>query len=176
MKTTIAAILAVTSLLLPIRGPVQTHTIPWSVSGVGYEVSSASTTIVKSLVGQRFVGTLQGASSIIETGFLADTLFRTVATSVAERGGVPKEFMLEQNFPNPFNPSTTIQYGLPARSHVNLTVFNTLGQSVSILVNGEQEAGYHEVQFDASGLSSGVYLYRIQAGEFVQTKRLLLLR
>jgi hypothetical protein len=90
--------------------------------------------------------------------------------------GTPKEFSLTQNFPNPFNPSTTIRYGLPNRSHVTLSVFNTLGQSVSTLVNGEQEAGYHEVKFDGSGLSSGVYFYRIGTGSFVQTRKFLLLK
>ena len=160
----------------PIRGPAQTSTVPWSVNGTGFEVSSSSTTIVKSLVGQRFVGTLQGAGSIIESGFLADTLFRTVVSSVAERGEVPTEFVLQQNYPNPFNPSTTIQYALPSRSQVTLTVFNTLGQIVRELVNGDSEAGYHEVQFDATGLASGVYFYRMRAGDFVETKRLLLLR
>jgi hypothetical protein len=89
---------------------------------------------------------------------------------------LPTRFSLNQNFPNPFNPSTTIRYGLPARSHVSLTVFNTLGQQISVLQDGEQEAGYNEAQFNATNLSSGVYFYRIQAGDFVQTKRLLLLR
>jgi len=96
--------------------------------------------------------------------------------SVAEHNALPGEFRLMQNYPNPFNPSTTIRYGLPNRSHVTLTVFNTLGQQVAHLQNGEQEAGYHEVQFDGKNLSSGVYFYRIQAGDFVATKRLLLLR
>ena len=89
---------------------------------------------------------------------------------------MPDDFQLAQNYPNPFNPSTTIRYGLPGRSHVTLTVFNTLGQKVATLVEGELEAGYHEVQFDASALSSGMYLYRLSAGTFVQTKRSLLLR
>jgi photosystem II stability/assembly factor-like uncharacterized protein len=88
----------------------------------------------------------------------------------------PQEFALEQNYPNPFNPSTTIHYGLPGRSRVTLSVFNTLGQQVATIVQGEQEAGFHDVQFDASGLASGVYLYRLVAGSFVQTRRLLLLR
>jgi hypothetical protein len=89
---------------------------------------------------------------------------------------VPTLSTLEQNYPNPFNPSTTIRYGLPVRSHVTLTVFNTLGQQVATLVNGEIEAGFHEAVFDASGLASGVYLYRLQAGDFVQIRRLVLVR
>ena len=89
---------------------------------------------------------------------------------------MPRELSLHQNYPNPFNPSTTIRYGLPERSHVTLTVFNTLGQQVAKLVEGEMEAGYHEVKFDASPLSSGVYLYRLTAGEYVQARKLILLR
>ena len=98
-----------------------------------------------------------------------------VPESVTE-AAVPAEFALHQNYPNPFNPSTTIRYGLASRSQVTLTVFNTLGQQVATLVQGEQEAGYHEVQFDGSGLASGVYLYRLQAGDFVQSLKLTLLR
>ena len=96
----------------------------------------------------------------------------TVVESPSE---LPTTFSLEQNYPNPFNPSTTIRYGLTNRSHVTLTVYSTLGQQVTLLQNGEQEAGYHEVRFDGKNLSSGVYFYRIQAGEFVASKRLLLL-
>ncbi len=90
--------------------------------------------------------------------------------------GIPGDLVLMQNYPNPFNPSTTIRYGLPNRSHVMLTVFNTLGRQVAVLQNGEQDAGYHEVKFDGSGLSSGVYFYRMRAGSFVQQCRLLLLK
>jgi hypothetical protein len=100
----------------------------------------------------------------------------TPVTSVVVDQLIPVEFRLDQNYPNPFNPSTTIRYGLPNRSQVTLTVFNTLGQQVATLVNGEQEAGYHEVRFDAGGLSSGVYFYRLQAGNFVETRKLLLVR
>jgi hypothetical protein len=93
-----------------------------------------------------------------------------------DRDEKPLSYGLEEGFPNPFNPSTTIRFALPEKSHVTLLVFNTLGQQVAMLVNGEQEEGYHEVRFDASGLASGVYLCRMQAGEFVQIKRLLLMQ
>jgi hypothetical protein len=83
---------------------------------------------------------------------------------------------LEQNYPNPFNPSTTIRYALPHRSQVTLTVFNTLGQQVATLVAGEVDAGFHEVTFDASGLASGVYFYRLHAGGYTQIRKMLLVR
>ena len=86
----------------------------------------------------------------------------------------PNSPLLFQNYPNPFNPATTIRYGLPARSHVTLSVFNTLGQRVSTLVDDVEDAGYHDVRFDGMGLASGVYFYRLQAKDFVATKKLLL--
>ncbi|RPH80468.1 MAG: T9SS C-terminal target domain-containing protein [Nitrospiraceae bacterium] len=101
---------------------------------------------------------------------------RLTVTGVTAEEVLPVVYELAQNYPNPFNPSTAIRYGLPQRSHVTLTLFSTLGQQVAVLQEGEQEAGYHEAVFDASGLASGVYLYRLQAGDFVQARRLLLLK
>ena len=89
---------------------------------------------------------------------------------------VPFQFGLNQNYPNPFNPSTTIEYDLPAASQVKLSVYDILGREVSLLVNEKKNAGVHEVKFDGGGLSSGVYLYKIQAGDFVQTRKSLLVR
>jgi hypothetical protein len=81
-----------------------------------------------------------------------------------------------QNYPNPFNPSTVIRYAIPNRSLVTLAAFNTLGQQVAVLQCGEQDAGYHEVAFEAHGLPSGVYFYRLHAGSFFETKRCLLIK
>jgi hypothetical protein len=103
--------------------------------------------------------------------------FDTKILGVTDRNnGLPGEFLLEQNFPNPFNPTTLIRYRLSARSHVTMTVFNPLGQQVAILVNEVQEPGYHDVRFDASGLATGVYFYRLRAGEYVQSRMLILLK
>jgi hypothetical protein len=83
----------------------------------------------------------------------------------------PSGFSLGQNYPNPFNPSTTIQYAVPHRSHIILTICNTLGQEIAQLINGDIDAGYHEVPFDGAGLASGVHFYRLLPGEFVQTRK-----
>jgi hypothetical protein len=111
--------------------------------------------------------------------FWKDTIGMHVSEAVGiaqSEDGLPVAFRLGQNYPNPFNPSTTIRYDLPRRAHVSLSVFNTLGQQVASLVEGEEEAGYHEVQFDASQVSSGVYFYRLCAGKYVETKKMLLMR
>jgi hypothetical protein len=118
----------------------------------------------------------RGTDSTRVYGCLVDANTYTAVDRDPGLSKMPEQFSIAQNYPNPFNPSTTIRYGLPNRSHVTLTVFNTLGQQVATLVQGDQEAGYHEVRFDASGLSSGVYFYRLQAGTYVETRKLLLLR
>jgi hypothetical protein len=108
----------------------------------------------------------------------ADAVLTSLLTSVQDEklSVAPLGYSLLQNYPNPFNPTTTIRYGMPERSHVMLSVFNTLGQMVAVLEDGERAAGYHEVKFDGKGLSSGVYFYRIQAGTYVETKKLLIVR
>ncbi|HTY57327.1 MAG TPA: T9SS type A sorting domain-containing protein [Bacteroidota bacterium] len=91
-------------------------------------------------------------------------------------GQAPRLFTLHQNYPNPFNPSTTIRYDVPRAAFVSLSVYSVLGQEVARLVNGVEEAGYHEARFDASGLASGIYFYRMKAGDFVKTMKLVLTR
>jgi hypothetical protein len=89
---------------------------------------------------------------------------------------MPLDYRLYHNYPNPFNPSTTIRYQLPWRSHVTLTIFNVLGQKVALLADEIMEAGSHTVVFDASALPSGFYFYRLTAGDYVQTRKMVLMQ
>jgi len=97
--------------------------------------------------------------------------------SFAEDGSdLPNQFALKQNYPNPFNPTTVIQYQLPVASDVRLDVYDMTGRHVATLVNGQVSAGSHTVTFDGTNLSSGVYMYRLQAGEFQQVRRLTIIK
>jgi Secretion system C-terminal sorting domain len=87
-----------------------------------------------------------------------------------------KSYLLEQNFPNPFNPSTTIGYGIKEKSNVRIIILNSIGEEVALLVNEEKESGYHTIEFNAANLPSGVYFYTLIAGEFIQSKKMLLLK
>jgi hypothetical protein len=91
-------------------------------------------------------------------------------------GELPEGYSLDQNYPNPFNPTTTIRFSIPERSHVELVVYDALGDQIETLVNGEQEAGAYEVQFDARGLASGVYFYQIKSNSYTNTKKLVLMK
>ncbi|MBI5470948.1 MAG: T9SS type A sorting domain-containing protein [Ignavibacteriae bacterium] len=101
-----------------------------------------------------------------------------VATGVKERRqeGVASKFTLEQNFPNPFNPTTTISFQLPEGGNVSLKIYNLLGQEVATLVDEELESGIYAIPFDAKGLASGSYIYRMQAGNSIQTRKLTVLK
>jgi hypothetical protein len=88
----------------------------------------------------------------------------------------PAEFSLDQNYPNPFNPSTSIQYAIGSRQFVTLKVYDILGNEIAELVNEEKVAGKYEVNFNASALASGVYIYKIQAGSFINSKKMILLK
>ena len=88
----------------------------------------------------------------------------------------PKDYALYQNYPNPFNPSTTIKFAVPVKTRLRLTIYNSIGEKVKELFNGELDAGYHEMNFNASGLASGIYFYRLESDKFVQTKKLILLK
>jgi hypothetical protein len=89
---------------------------------------------------------------------------------------IPTEYALYQNYPNPFNPSTNIKYSVPETGSVKLSIYSVIGEQVAVLVDEIVQAGFYEVTFDASNLPSGAYFYRLQAGSFVVTKKMMLLK
>jgi hypothetical protein len=117
--------------------------------------------------------------AVRDSASAADTIEVSVdvIVSVADNGwGLPTEFSLGQNYPNPFNPVTHIRFGLPVASGVKIDIYNILGQNVMSLINDRKEAGYHVVEFNGNSLGSGIYIYRIQAGEFVEVKKMILMK
>ncbi|MFH0990667.1 MAG: T9SS type A sorting domain-containing protein, partial [bacterium] len=98
------------------------------------------------------------------------------AITTANEQLIPTVFSLDQNYPNPFNPSTTIRYGLPKDVKVTLDVYDLLGRKVASLVNAEQKAGYYSVVFQNRSFSSGVYIYRVAAGEYKASKKFVLIK
>jgi predicted GH43/DUF377 family glycosyl hydrolase/dienelactone hydrolase len=106
-----------------------------------------------------------------------DTTFSIIVGIEQQKGKqIPKEFSLYQNYPNPFNPSTSIEFDLPKTSEVTLNIFNILGEEVATLISGRLSAGSYSYDWDASGFASGVYLYHLTAGDFIATKKLILLK
>ncbi len=112
------------------------------------------------------------------TFFIIDDLsFTNNTTSVKNNlSQLPQSFNLSQNYPNPFNPTTTIDYQIPKQSHVRLSVYDILGNKVEDLVNENKSAGKYYINFNASSLSSGTYFYQLEAGNYMQTKKLILIK
>jgi hypothetical protein len=100
----------------------------------------------------------------------------TVTDVKTSAGILPSEYSLMQNYPNPFNPSTVIEYSIPQSGFVTLEIYNLLGEKVASLVNGMQEAGRYEVNFDASSFASGIYFYNLKSGSFNSVKKMLLMK
>jgi len=117
----------------------------------------------------------------ISDGSLSETKISTLITNptivgVEDNGSVPTTFNLHQNYPNPFNPTTLIKFEIPKESYVTLKVYNSIGKDVAELVNRELSAGQYQISFDAKNLPSGIYYYKLQAGEFTQTRKMLLVK
>jgi predicted secreted protein len=162
-------------------GTTQTATIKWdgvTVGTVQLPAKSDSTGLNVLAYPPAFAATTGSHTlSVTTSGVNLDyVILQKVVTGVGAENGLPGSFALEQNYPNPFNPTTTINYSLPKAANAQLIVYNLLGQRVATLVNEQQAAGNHVVQFDAKNLATGVYFYRLEAGSYVACKKMLLLK
>ena len=140
-------------------------------------LTTTSRTVGPLSPGATYYWRVWAANEIGFSNFSTTRQFSTSQVTSVDRseGGIPKEFRLSRNYPNPFNPSTIIGYALPKSENVSLTVYNTLGQVIATLVDGHKEAGFYQVTWNAT-VPSGIYFYRIRAGEFLETKRMILLK
>ena len=163
--------LGLAALLLAAASPaLAVIEMPRSVVGGGGGGGSGGAYLINGTVGQAAIGRLSGPSWLHEAGFWAGP---PVPTGAEELPAAP---WLGQNYPNPFNPTTTIAYGIPKAARVELALYDPTGRRVALLVDQEQEAGRQEFTLRAETLASGVYFYRLVAGDFRETRKLVLLK
>jgi len=181
----IMRMLAVAVVILPViceMGQAETK-IVWSSFCSGTISQSVKGTNIVSILGDPYVGSASAGNIVLTTGYGTYILSKGVVSGISNsKQGIPAVYSLSHNYPNPFNPSTTIEYGLPSDSKVRLTVFDVLGRNVATLYDGEQAAGFQRVRWNAP-VSTGVYFYRIEATstqnperKFVQVMKMLLIK
>lgn len=174
-----------------VTGIVRDASTHLPLNGTTVRILETGRTQVTTATGIYRYGNAAGVHNVVVTkgGYITDTLsivtpegttdtvhidlMQANTASVDDRTMTPSEFELRQNYPNPFNPRTMISYYLPVPASVTLTVYNTLGQKITTLVNAPQRSGEHYVEFDASALVSGVYYYTVNAGRFSATKKMI---
>ncbi|HEX3072767.1 MAG TPA: T9SS type A sorting domain-containing protein [Ignavibacteriales bacterium] len=117
-----------------------------------------------------------GDKIILGTYGNAKYIYIDNSIEVKDNGAQPDNFSLAQNYPNPFNPETKISFSLPQSGKASLKVYDMLGREVAELVNGQMEKGTHSINFNGRSLSSGVYIYRLQAGAFTESKKMILMK
>lgn len=144
--------------------------------GSGGGISAGSEVSVHSTFGQSFAGMSQNDSYIVGAGFWYAVQSSPVTSVERIDDMIPHRFRLDQNYPNPFNPSTTIKFAIPEQKHVILVVYDLMGREVATLIDEQLAPGEYTAVFDAGGIASGMYLYRIQAGSHITTRRMILLK
>jgi hypothetical protein len=127
-------------------------------------------------VGQMYTVTVKATDGTLTTKTSQTIAASTTITGVARVNTMPTEYNLSQNYPNPFNPTTSIQFSIPKESFVKLSVFNVIGQRIQVLVNQNMSAGNYKVNFDASKLNSGMYIYRIETADYTSVRKMLLVK
>jgi hypothetical protein len=160
----------------PSLAPSQTPGIHWWSLDGGFQYSPGSGVAVIATGGQNAAGVMQGDNLRLTAGFLAHPGTGAAVLGIPADPGLPAEFSLAQNFPNPFNPTTLVRYQLPVVSEIRLSIFDLLGREVDVPVHGVQPPGTYEVRWNAAGMASGVYFYRLTAGDFVQTRKMVVVK
>ncbi len=147
-----------------------------SFSSLFYKDSTSDTsmTVAGISAGMQYYWRVQ-AENVTGRSSWSDSNF-TLTDVKDVKAGIPTEYSISQNYPNPFNPTSRIEFGVPRKSQTKIIVYDLLGREIQTLVNEELEAGYYEINVDASNLPSGVYFYRIRSGNFVQTRKMILLK
>lgn len=171
IKNIILAIL----LLLPTEFILSQNQISYLVIGSGGGKISGTTNIMNITLGEPMVGKMSSPTNTTYIGFWS-VYQQDVLTAVEGEEELPLQYKLEQNYPNPFNPSTLIKFAVPERSKVLIKIYNITGEEIETLVNEEKDRGWYEIKFNKAGLSSGIYIYRMQAGSYVSTKKMMLVK
>jgi hypothetical protein len=153
----------------------QSSHIPWSSFSSSFGNSGTPSAKLITSAGEPFVGLSGNGNTRVISGFL--TFSQTQITGLKnEPGLIPIVWKLEQNFPNPFNPSTTINYQISKPGLVTLKIYDILGREIATLINENKVAGFYEINFDASKLASGIYIYQLKSNNFVSSKKMILLK
>ncbi len=172
-----SAFLLLSVLLLFLFSGILTaqNKIPFSVLSSGGERQSNANYVITGTLGQANTDLSTTTNFRLQSGFW-HLYYQDVVVNVEDEDILPLTYKLEQNYPNPFNPSTVIKFAVPQRTRVLVKIYDILGGELSTLVNEELDAGWYEETFNATALSTGVYIYRIQAGTYVNTKKMLLIK
>jgi hypothetical protein len=153
----------------------QSSQITWSDFSGAFGTSASGNTVVTSSAGFSFSGETQNESSEIMSGFLID--YNMIITGIEDNQSIlPSVYRLNQNYPNPFNPSTIINYQIPEQGFVTIKVYDILGKEIKTLVNENKPVGSYNIRFNASDLSSGIYIYQIRVNNFVQSRKMMLMK
>jgi len=163
-------------LLFLVQSSQAQNKISSNVLGNGGTTISGNSNRISGTLGQNLIGVSSNANNTSNAGFWYQTAELVTSVEQIETELLPNEFRLEQNYPNPFNPSTTIQFAVPQTSNVTIRIYDILGREVATLIDEKYQPGQYKVIFEAGQLASGLYVYRIQAGDFRETKKLMLLR
>ncbi|TVQ69120.1 MAG: T9SS C-terminal target domain-containing protein [Balneolaceae bacterium] len=164
-------------LIMPIAVHAQ-YSIPVSIFSGSYGSMENTEYRMHGTLGQPIVSEMWDSGNTVKSGFwhIAASTGMPTSSEYAGPADIPSVFALNQNYPNPFNPSTIIPYELPGEIAVRIDIYDILGRRVMVLVDELKPAGAHQARWDASGVAGGVYIYQLRAGDFVQSRKLTIVK